>query len=133
MLRTKFERKPVIGKRSRKLRTVPDQSLTVKEMYERFVRSVPIGVKSREGVFVDQDEHDLEAVSRLDLDQRQDFADAQKQRVEDLKADLKASEEAKQRAIEEKATKAAEARLRSEKASKKPKSGSDSDESEEGA
>jgi len=61
-------KKPVVawGKVPIKSRTVPDQSMSIKELVRRFVRGIPADVIQREAVYVDQKDTDLEKLSRMD-------------------------------------------------------------------
>lgn len=51
----------------RKQRTIPDQSLSLRTIIDRYTRGVSVDVKQRDPVYVDQDEFDLEQVSRMDF------------------------------------------------------------------
>lgn len=61
-------------KRSRPSQTVPDQSMSVDEIVKRYVRGVPVDLAHHEKVYYDQEEMDLEKVSRLDFDQKAELA-----------------------------------------------------------
>lgn len=58
----------------RKGKTVPDQSMSIREIVKRFVRGVPVDIQQRQGVYVDQSEIDLEKVSRADFGEKAEMA-----------------------------------------------------------
>lgn len=102
MLKTKFQLTKKVGVARRKLRTIPDQSLSIMEIVRRFTRGIPVDVIQRQGVFVDQSEHDLEKLNRMDFgdkaamaDQLQAQNDEVKERYETYKRAQQAQEEQK--------------------------------------
>lgn len=46
--------------------TVPSQSMTIKQIVEKFVKNIPIDIKQRQAVFVSDNDRDLEKLGRLD-------------------------------------------------------------------
>lgn len=82
MVKFKYQRKPVRGKRKVALRSIPDMSMTVPQLYERFVKNLPIDAVQREAVYADQSEHDLEKLSRMDFGEKHEFAQQTKAEVE---------------------------------------------------
>lgn len=93
-------------------KTVPDQSMSIREIVDRFVRGIPPDVVQRESVFVDQVDFDLEKLSRLDVTDKayqsqlmqaeneqtmeriRDLAERSKERQEEQKAKEEASKSA---------------------------------------
>lgn len=73
----------------RKSQTIPDQSMSIQEIVKRFVRGIPVDIVRREGVYVDQHDHDLEKLSRMDFGQKAEYAQALADRANRLQADLK--------------------------------------------
>lgn len=60
-----------------KMRVIPDQSLSIKEIVRRFTKGLPVDVKQREGVYLDQtgeSEIDYEKLSRMDFADKVEFA-----------------------------------------------------------
>jgi len=83
------------GKRSphRQLLSIPNKSMTIKEMVARFVRHLPVNVLQKEPIYLDQSEMDLEKVGRMDFAEKHELANEMKARAEAQEADLKAQEE----------------------------------------
>lgn len=112
----------------RKSRTVPDQSMTIQEIVKRYVRGIPVDVVKREPVYVDQNDHDLEKLSRMDFHEKAEYAQGLSEYAEGLRnglqeherskaeAKAKAAQEAAQKAIDEKASKEAKAASKEAKA-----------------
>lgn len=98
MLKTKYKPSPVLYGVRRKSRCIPDQSMTIKEIVSRYVRGIPVDVVKREPVYVDQNEHDLEALSRMDFGEKAELAER-----------MRADGEAFQARLQEARTKASEA------------------------
>lgn len=96
------------------VRTLPKQSLGIKEILDRFVKGIPVDVVRREAVYVDHDNIDLEKVSRMDFGEKVEFAqqmgEKARQQGEALK---KASEERRE----------SQAKDEPKQAGKKPKQG----------
>lgn len=82
--------------------TIPDQSMSIDEIMKRFVRGIPVDVVQRQGVFVDQNDHDLEALSRMDFADKAAMADELAANAEAITEGLKRKEQAK-RATKQKA------------------------------
>lgn len=95
MLNTKRKRTPVDFKKVRRGKTVPDQSMSIQEIVRRFVRGIPIDVIKRDGVYIDQSEHDLEQLSRMEFGDKAALADQIQARNEGLVAQHEASEREK--------------------------------------
>lgn len=93
--------RPQSGK-PRKYRTVPDQSLSVDEIMRRFVRGIPVDVQQREAVYIDQQDYDLEKMSRMDFGEKAAMAAEVREQGEARKAAFderqRAREVAKERA-----------------------------------
>lgn len=59
------------GKKRKTSRTLPNQSLSIAQIMDRFTRGVPVDVARREGVNMpDNAEHDYERMSRMDFDEK---------------------------------------------------------------
>lgn len=65
--------------------TIPDQSMTVKELMERHARGLPL---TGERVPIYNGEEDLPEFEKMDLAERQEYIEANKQVIENMKADL---------------------------------------------
>lgn len=91
----KYEVPPIKIKNARKSMTIPDQSMSIREIVERFVRGIPVDVIQRQGVYMDQDEHDFEKLNRMDFAEKKAYADAMQARAEAIQSDLEESERAK--------------------------------------
>lgn len=72
----------------RKSRTVPDQSLGIKEIVKRYVRGIPVDVIQREGVYSDQNDHDLEKLARMDFADKFMYAEELADRAKKLQDEL---------------------------------------------
>lgn len=83
-------------------RTVPDQSLSIREIVRRYVRGIPVDVVQRDPVYMDQSEHDFEAMARKDFAEKHQIAAEFKERAKEVQADLeenaKKHDEAKRKA-----------------------------------
>lgn len=91
-------------------KTLPKQSLTPREIVDRFTKGMPINVGKKEGVYMDHNNTDYERISRMDFAEKHEVAREQASfRNEVMDAAKQAIEQAK-RAKE------------SESAAKKPKS-----------
>lgn len=103
-------------KKKRKGMAVPDQSLSIQEIVKRFVRGVPVDIQQREGVYLDQDEVDMEKLTRADFGEKHDMAAHYAASAERMKDELTE----RQRLDQESAAKAKEDRLKrkAEKAAK---------------
>lgn len=90
---------------------IPDQSLSVQEIVKRYVRGVPVDVIQRERVYIDQNEFDLEKLSRMDFAEKLEYASALADKAKRLKSELdeheRSSSEAMAKKASDKAAKAA--------------------------
>lgn len=75
VLREDYERKPVKGHSTRASRTQPNQGLTIRDILERFTKRLPVDVKMYEPVYLNQTEHDLEKLNRMDFDDKIRFGE----------------------------------------------------------
>lgn len=93
----------------RKSKTIPDQSMSIQEIVKRFVRGIPVDVVQRDPVYIDQEEDDLERLSRMDFGEKAEYAAALAERNARVQAELAEAErnesEAKQKAAKEAAEK----------------------------
>lgn len=94
-------------KARRKSVTIPDQSLSIQEIVKRYVRGIPVDVQQRPQVYVDQQDDDLEKLSRMDFGEKAEYAAMLAEQARKLSDDF---EEMKRSAVERKA-----ARLEEEK------------------
>lgn len=109
MLRTvKSYQPPAVdfGKR-RKTKTIPDQSMTIRQIVERYVKGVPVDIVQRDPVFMDQNEHDFEKLSRMDFAEKSELANAIAAEAQQKKEE---ANEAVRRTREERAQQAADAK-----------------------
>lgn len=98
-------------------RTVPDQSLTIREIVDRFTRGIPASGKVYDGVYIDQDGVDLERLARMgSVDKAYEAEEmraenehterlikqAEERRLAAIKAQQKAEQEASKKASQEK-------------------------------
>lgn len=97
--------------KQRKKLAIPDQSLSVQEIVRRFVRGIPVDMKQREAVYVDQNDHDLEKLSRMDFGEKTEFARSEAERLEQWRSELTEAEQAK-RSEAAKAKEESEAKLK---------------------
>lgn len=97
----------------RKSIAIPDQSLSIQEIVKRYVRGVPVDIVQRKGVYVDQDDHDLEKLSRMDFGEKAEYAAALAEDAKRLQSELSELErshsEAKAKQASEAAAKASKA------------------------
>lgn len=86
-----------------KSQTIPDQSMSIQEIVRRFVRGIPVDVVQRQPVYVDQSNHDLEAMSRMDFADKAFQAGEMRAQNEQVEAQIKAERQAmKEREAERK-------------------------------
>lgn len=104
--------------KTRASRTIPDQSLSIQEIVKRYVKGVPVDVTKREAVFVDQNEHDLEKLSRMDFGEKAEYARMLAEQAQRLANDLN-EYQAQRKASEESKLKAAQAEQKTD-AQKEP-------------
>lgn len=105
MLSTKRVRPKIDYAKVRKSVTVPDQSLSIQEIVKRFVKGIPVDVVQRQGVYIDQSDHDLEAMSRMGFAEKADMAEELLESAERIKQQLEENERLR---IERERNKAAE-------------------------
>lgn len=72
---------------------IPDQSMRIRTILEKYTRGIPVDVKQYQGVYFDQTEFDLEKLNRLEFSEKMSVAEQ-----------LKAKHEAIEKAIEERRT-----------------------------
>lgn len=75
-------------KKKRPSKTIPDQSLSIQEIVKRYVRGVPVDVVQRQGVYLDQNEADLEKMTRLDFGEKHEIAATLAARARGMQDDL---------------------------------------------
>lgn len=90
MVRYKYVRGVIDYSKLGKSLTVPDQSLSIQEIVRRYVKGIPVDVVQRQGVYVDQDLHDLEAMSRKDFAQKAALAAELMEQCDSMASDIKA-------------------------------------------
>lgn len=91
-------------KKSKKARVIPDQSLSVQEIVKRYVRGVPVDVIQRERVYVDQNDFDLEKLSRMDFADKLEYAALLADKAKQLKSDLEEHERSSSEVMAKKAS-----------------------------
>lgn len=77
----------------RKSFTIPDQAMTIAEIVKRFVKGIPVDINQRQGVFCDQSEFDLEAISRMSFADKAALSDDLRLRAEKYASMLKKLED----------------------------------------
>ena len=80
---------------------VPSETMTIQEIVNRFVRGVGSTAQLKDAVWpddVDHDDVDLEEVNRMDLVERSELVRDTRERVAELKLELKAEGEAREKA-----------------------------------
>lgn len=102
----RFNRKAFDKTRKRKKVTIPDQSMSIQEIVRRFTRGIPVDVVQRQGVYVDQSEHDLEALARMDFADKADMANSLSDHAEGLKEKIVNNERARRAKKEQSAKEA---------------------------
>lgn len=98
-----------MSKKWGKSKTEPDQNYTVKELFHRFVRGLPVQASRQEPMFLgEENDIDLEKVSKLSAMDKSDLADemaAKAEAIDQTLTDAKAKRsEAKAKAEAEKAS-----------------------------
>lgn len=105
MVNTVFKRQVISTKRTKKSMTIPDQSMSIQEIVKRFVRGIPVDVVQRKGVYIDQSDHDLERMSRMDFGEKAALADEMRGQADSilnqLKADERTQKEKKAKAVKD--------------------------------
>lgn len=112
------------GKAPRPALSIPDQSLSIKEILTRYTRGVPVDVRTRRPVYVDQDEFDLEKLSRMEFSDKMSIAEQLRAEYDAQIADLEAKASARRQAIEEAKRAAEAARSAPAETKKEPEKGS---------
>lgn len=111
---------PQVGttKRLRKSETLPNQSLTIGQILEKYVRGVPVDVVQRQSIWSEIDGYDLEKINRLDFAEKAAFEaelrTAAQSIYDDLMARKQRSEEAATKRKKEEDDKAAAQKSRSD-------------------
>lgn len=85
--------------------TIPDQSMSVKTILDRFARGLPLG-GSRVPVY-DGEDDDMPDMARLDLAERQEIIENAKEELVELQKKVLKNKELREAAVKEKAEKAA--------------------------
>lgn len=116
--RIKYTPPEIDYKTKRKSHAIPDQSLSIQEIVKRYVRGVPVDVVQRQGTYLDQSEHDMEKMTRMDFGEKHDMAANFAANAESIKNELTG----RQRLDQEAAAKAKSDRLKA-KADKAAKDG----------
>lgn len=93
MMKTNYQRPPVNYKKRRKSMTIPDQSLTIQQIMDRFVQGIPVNVSKNDGVYLDQDDYDLEKMSRMNFADKSAMSDELRAQAKAQKETLIAKEE----------------------------------------
>lgn len=93
MVRYKYVRGVIDFNKVGKSMTVPDQSLSIQEIVRRYVKGIPVDVVQRQGVYIDQDLYDLEAMSRKDFAQKAALAVELLEQCDSMASDVKAEAE----------------------------------------
>lgn len=75
MSRIKYKAPAINYKGRRASIAIPDQSLSIQEIVKRYVRGIPVDVIKRQPVYNDQNDHDMEKLSRLDFGEKAELAD----------------------------------------------------------
>jgi len=95
-----------------KSQTLPDQNYTVKELFTRFARGIPVQAARQEPIFLGEENNvDLEKVSKMSIMDKADLSDELLAKAEDIDQQLT---EAKAKRSE------AKAKAEAEKAQPKP-------------
>lgn len=84
----KYNKPAIDWKTQRKSVAIPDQSLSIQEIVKRFVRGVPVDITQRQPVYVDQNEHDLEKLSRMDFGEKAEYASNLRERAAEMRTDI---------------------------------------------
>lgn len=96
MIKTKFKGQPVrYSDRRVSKKVIPNQSMTMREILERFMKGLPLDVKEKPKIYIDQIDHDFEKMSGLDPTEKAYQATEFRAQSETLSEELKAKERAK--------------------------------------
>lgn len=107
MVRFKYKPTKVdYGEAKRKSKALPNKSMHIDEMVRRYARGLEIDVVQKTPIYSEQDEHDLEQISRMDFAQKAAFAAEQQALAKAKQAELAAIEATKR--AKKKAQEAAE-------------------------
>lgn len=85
---TTYKSPKINYKKQRKSLAIPDQSLSIQEIVKRFVRGIPVDVLQREPVYADQNEFDLEKLSRMDFGEKAEYASNLRDKASKIQADF---------------------------------------------
>lgn len=77
-----------------KARTIPDQAMSIKEMFRRFVRREPLPLE-RDGVYVES-EYDLEKISHMDTIEKREILEEMREKVSAKDAKVKRAQKEKE-------------------------------------
>ena len=76
----------------RKSCVVPNQSMTIGHILEKYSRGIPVDMVQRDPVYIDQSEFDYEKLNRQDFGEKHAFAQQMQQRAESVASELKERE-----------------------------------------
>lgn len=93
MSKQKYQPPVVDFSKTRKSLTVPNQSMSIRTILEKYTRGIPVDIVKREPIYLDQDEFDLEKLKRLDFSEKAALADELRERAQNIKDELIADEE----------------------------------------
>lgn len=110
MVNTKFQTKPKNGARLRATETIPDQSMTIPQILDRFTRNLSVQGANKKPVYTAQTEFDLEALGRMDFHEKSEFAAQMMQRATEIKQALQEQAEAQRKASDDRLAKQIDAR-----------------------
>lgn len=77
------------------INTVPDETLTIRQLLERYVKGLPVAQSERQPTY--DEENDMPDISTMDLTEIDDYIDELKQRQATSKRNLKLIENEKKR------------------------------------
>lgn len=100
-----YQRRIIDYKTVRKSMTVPDQAMSIKEIVRRFVRGIPVDVVQRKPIYMDQNDHDFEQLSRMEFGDKAEMAEQLKAENEARKQQYVSDEEEKRMKNEQAAKK----------------------------
>jgi len=94
-----------------KSKTQPDLNLTVKQLFERFAKGLPVQQSQNQGVYLgDENDVDMEKVSRLPVIDKADMADEVAAQVSELQTKAEQIQAERREAQKRKAEEAAKAK-----------------------
>lgn len=88
MINCTYQPPTVKYNKRRKNRTIPDQSMSIKQIVEKYVRGIPVDVVKRQPVYIDQSQHDLEALSRMDFAEKAELAEQMRGEAQAMESQL---------------------------------------------